>query len=101
MRGPQFPGALDKFLARHREELDLVFGGVGIEKRRFAAIDGVAECFVFRNQVFMPGGGRPHPVAGREVPFIGRTHLLANKRATGRTKDRADAEALDPPRRSG
>jgi hypothetical protein len=37
-----------------------------------------------------------HQVAGRDVPFIGRAHLLANKRAAGRAKDQADAEALDP-----
>jgi hypothetical protein len=32
-----------------------------------------------------------------EVPvaFIGRYHLIANKRATGRTKDLADVEALE------
>jgi len=29
------------------------------------------------------------------VPFIGREAFLANKRATGRTKDLADAEALE------
>ncbi len=31
---------------------------------------------------------------GREVPFLGRTSLVATKRATGRTKDLADLEAL-------
>ena len=29
-----------------------------------------------------------------EIPFVGRETLLANKRATGRLKDRADLEAL-------
>lgn len=34
------------------------------------------------------------------VPFLGRTQFLANKRASGRTKDFADVEALTPgPRR--
>lgn len=33
-------------------------------------------------------------VRGREVPFIGRGTLVRNKRATGRTKDVADLEAL-------
>lgn len=32
------------------------------------------------------------------VPVIGREDFLANKRATGRLKDRADAERLDPRR---
>lgn len=35
---------------------------------------------------------------GVHVPVIGREDFLANKRATGRLKDRADAERLDPSR---
>ncbi len=35
-----------------------------------------------------------HELRGRSVPFIGRTELLANKRASGRRKDLADVEAL-------
>lgn len=34
------------------------------------------------------------PVRGREIPFIGREALIRNKRATGRTRDLADLEAL-------
>lgn len=34
-------------------------------------------------------------VGSTEVPFIGRRCLLANKRATGRLRDRSDAEALE------
>ena len=39
-------------------------------------------------------------IRGREVPFLGRAALLANKRAAGRLKDLADVEALErkPPR---
>lgn len=33
---------------------------------------------------------------GVDVPVIGREDFLVNKRATGRLKDRADAERLDP-----
>lgn len=33
-------------------------------------------------------------VRGREVAFLGRAALIANKRATGRLKDQADLEAL-------
>jgi hypothetical protein len=41
------------------------------------------------------GAGRTmHVVAGLPVPFLGRATLIANKRATGRLKDRADLEAL-------
>jgi hypothetical protein len=35
-----------------------------------------------------------HPVAGLDVPFIGRAALVRNKRAAGRAKDIADLEAL-------
>lgn len=35
-----------------------------------------------------------HEVRARPVPFLGRATLVAKKRATGRTKDLADLEAL-------
>ncbi len=35
---------------------------------------------------------------GVEVPVIGKADFLVNKRATGRLKDLADAESLDPRR---
>ena len=35
-----------------------------------------------------------HEVGGLAVPFLGRAELVRNKRASGRTKDRADLEAL-------
>jgi hypothetical protein len=34
------------------------------------------------------------PVRGREIPFLGRAVLMQNTRATGRTKDLGDLEAL-------
>ena len=36
-------------------------------------------------------------VGGRQVPFIGRDTLIANKQSTGRLKDLADIEALGGP----
>lgn len=33
-------------------------------------------------------------VQGRQVPFLGRSELVVNKRASGRRKDLADLEAL-------
>lgn len=36
-----------------------------------------------------------HPVRGRLVPFLSRELLIANKRAVGRPKDRADLDALN------
>ena len=35
------------------------------------------------------------PVEGADVPVIGRADLVRNKRATGRTRDLADAEQLE------
>lgn len=35
-----------------------------------------------------------HELQGRAVPFLGRSTLIANKRAAGRLKDLADIEAL-------
>lgn len=34
-------------------------------------------------------------VEGKALPFIGRDHLIANKRAAGRLQDLADAEELE------
>ena len=39
-----------------------------------------------------------HEVDGLAVPFLGRAALVRNKRASGRTKDLADLEALGEPR---
>lgn len=39
----------------------------------------------------------PGSYGGIPVLFIGRNALIDNKRATGRTKDIADAEALERP----
>lgn len=36
-----------------------------------------------------------HRVGTLDVPFLGRTALVDNKRATGRTKDLADVESLE------
>ena len=37
---------------------------------------------------------KEHEVRSLSVPFLGRSTLVANKRATGRLKDLADLEAL-------
>jgi hypothetical protein len=36
-----------------------------------------------------------HAVGSRDVPFLGRSELIRNKRSTGRTKDLADLEILE------
>ena len=38
----------------------------------------------------------PGLLGGLEVPFIGRTSLIRNKRALGRARDLADLESLEP-----
>jgi hypothetical protein len=43
-------------------------------------------------------GRSRHTLFGMEVPFLGRRDLIANERATGRTKDLADLEALETDR---
>jgi hypothetical protein len=52
------------------------------------AIDGVNFAQAFENRVRIA-------VESIEVPVIGRKDLLANKRATGRPKDRLDADWLE------
>jgi hypothetical protein len=68
---------------------DIVFQ-LGIVPRRIdilTAISGVSFEEAWSERVELP-------IAGMTLPFIGREHLLRNKRATGRTQDRADVEAL-------
>jgi hypothetical protein len=57
-------------------------------RRHNVAIDGVA---------FEARYSRRHNVAidGIDLPIIGLADFKTNKRATGRTQDRADVEALD------
>ena len=57
------------------------------------AIDGVEFVDAWRRRVRAD-------FDGILVPVIGRSDFLANKRATGRLKDRADAERLGPDRAS-
>jgi hypothetical protein len=42
-------------------------------------------------------GQCPGECEGEPVPFIGRTELIANKKAAGRPQDLADAERLEGP----
>ena len=41
-----------------------------------------------------------HRVGSDEVPFLSRHDLIRNKRASGRPKDLADLDVLDPDRKS-
>lgn len=63
---------------------------IGLPPRRIdilTSISGVAFDEAWPDRV-------THEVGGLAVPFLGRAALVRNKRATGRTKDRADLEAL-------
>ena len=64
---------------------------IGVAPRRIdllTGIDGVdfIEAWQAREQIDLDG---------LNIPVISRSDLLRNKRATGRTQDRADAERLD------
>jgi hypothetical protein len=52
------------------------------------SIDGVAFAEAWPARLATEYGGQP-------LPVIGRAHLLANKRASGRPQDLADAEVLE------
>jgi len=63
---------------------------IGLPPRRIdilTAISGVAFDEAWSGHV-------THEVGGLPVPFLGRAELVRNKRASGRTKDQADLEAL-------
>jgi hypothetical protein len=69
---------------------DVVFQ-IGVAPRRIdvlTAIDGVAFEEAWPERLVAR-------VAGLDVPVIGRSHLIRNKRAAGRPRDLADAEALE------
>lgn len=64
---------------------------VGVRPNRIdilTSIDGVAFEDAWPERIETTFGGQP-------VHVIGRRHLIANKRATGRERDRLDAEQLE------
>lgn len=65
---------------------------IGLAPRRIdvlTSISGVEFEIAWRNWMTVS-------IDGVEVQVIGRDDLLVNKRASGRPKDLADAETLDP-----
>jgi len=68
----------------------LELGRPPVQVHVMAAISGVSWRDAWESRV--PGGYGDTPLF-----FIGREALIINKRATGRTKDLADIEALNPP----
>lgn len=85
-------GAPMETLGFHREDFmreDQVFQ-IGVPPRRIdilTSISGVSFEEAWPERVY-------HEVGGLAIPFLGRASLVRNKRASGRTKDLADLEAL-------
>jgi hypothetical protein len=119
---PRTTGDLDVWIERNPENASRVFAAL----RRFGApvvALGVSATDLERPQAVVQIGLPPRRIdlltditgvgfdeawrnrvdhelpRGLRVPFIGREELLRNKRATGRLRDRADAEALESGRR--
>lgn len=112
---PRFTGDTDFFVrptesnaARVLAVLgDFGFGGLGIELADLTKPDQVIQLGLPPNRIDIltgiSGVGFDEVWAGRAeadldglpVAFIGKVQLLENKRATGRTKDLADAEELE------
>jgi len=87
------------------------FGGIGIEPGDFLEPDRVIQLGRAPNRVDILTGisgvsfeeaweGRvTATLSGVEVTVIGREHLIRNKRAVNRAKDRADIESLERTKR--
>lgn len=116
---PRYTGDVDFFVesssdnaARLMEVIDeFGFGGIGIEATDFLEADSVIQLGRAPNRVDLLtgisgvsfeeawGGRVTASLSGIEVTVIGRGHLLRNKRAANRAKDRADIEWLERTRR--
>lgn len=112
---PRYTGDTDFFIRPSEENARLVldvlsefgFGGVGIELSDLTAKGRVIQLGQPPNRIDILTGisgvdfdevwtGREQTTLdGLPVAFIGKVELLKNKRASGRTKDLADAEELD------
>jgi len=70
------------------EDLIFMFGTPPLRIDILTGIDGVSFAEAWPHRV-------EADLAGVSVAFLGRDQLILNKRATGRTKDLADLEALE------
>jgi len=113
---PRATGDLDVWIAVDADNADRVAGALARFGAPLAAMGVSRADFLREDQVVQIGlpprridvltsisgvrfaeawtGRVTHEVAGMAVPFLGRASLVANKRASGRAKDRADLEAL-------
>jgi len=113
---PRATGDLDVWIARDPENADRVYAALARFGAPLAAI-GISRDDLRRENEVLQIGLPPrrldvltsisgvsfdeaHPdrvtreIAGIPIPFLGREALVRNKRASGRTKDLADLEAL-------
>ena len=118
---PRYTGDLDIYVrpsADNAQKImaaltDFGFGDAGIAREDFLLPGKVVQMGVPPNRIdvmcTVDGVSweqvEPNRVKGSygdvQVSFIGRTELMANKRAVGRKKDLADLEALEPNGRFG
>ena len=112
---PRYTGDVDFFVEPSPENAgklmevinDFGFGGIGIDAADFLQSDHVIQLGRAPNRVDLLTGisgvsfqeawsGRVTAnLSGVEVAVIGREHLIRNKRAANRPKDRADLESLE------
>ena len=112
---PRYTGDVDFFVesgpdnaARLMEVIEeFGFGGIGIQATDFLEADCVIQLGRAPNRVDLLtgisgvsfeeawGGRVTVSLSGIEVAVIGREHLIRNKRAANRAKDRADVEWLE------
>ncbi|HEY5906394.1 MAG TPA: hypothetical protein VIZ31_00045, partial [Vicinamibacteria bacterium] len=113
---PRATGDLDVWIARDGANVDRVWAGLtrfgapvmalGVRKEDLIRPDVVVQIGMPPRRIDVLtsisgvefdeawAGRVTHEVGGLAVPFLGRAELVRNKRASGRTKDRADLEAL-------
>jgi hypothetical protein len=114
---PRYTGAIDVFVRRTEENAARIeraiqafgFASMGLGAGDFARPDAIVQLGQPPNRIDLltsiTGVGFEEAWAGRAagdldglpVHFIGREAFLKNKRATGRTQDRADLERLGEP----
>ncbi len=112
---PRYTADVDVFVERSPENagrlMEVIekfgFGGIGIEAADFLQVDCVIQLGRAPNRVDLltgiSGVGFDEAwedrvtatLSGVEVAVIGREHLIRNKRAVNRAKDRADIEWLE------
>ena len=92
----RFGAPMERIAATDLEQPDIVLQ-LGVRPNRIDFLTGVDG--VSFDEAW--AGKLESEVEGLRIPVIGRAELIRNKRATGRTRDLADAEALERGGRQG